>query len=242
MRPSLLRDGPDRVPRRCHIFWLLPRPEIHKPQRGSPRMFRVDWIERYLSRVSPWHVVLVWAPVALYFLYRSARDPALGGFSLLLLVATGVFAWTLLEYVLHRWVFHFPPNPASEFQRDFSFLIHGVHHDYPSDPDRLVMPPVVAAVLAVAIGFPLRGLLGPVLFNPFFTGLLAGYLWYDLTHYAVHHLPQRTAIGKAQKRNHLLHHFKSPAALYGVTSPLWDHVFGTYPKPDPSDEAALSAQ
>jgi sterol desaturase/sphingolipid hydroxylase (fatty acid hydroxylase superfamily) len=204
-------------------------------------MFRVDWMERYLSRVGPRQVLIVWLPVVLYFLYRGARDPDLGGASLASAALCGLFAWTFLEYVLHRWVFHFEPRPGSELQADLSFLIHGVHHDYPSDPDRLVMPPVVAMVIAVAVGFPMYGLLGAHLFAPVFAGLLTGYLWYDLTHYAVHHLRPHTALGKAQKKNHLLHHFKSPRARYGVTTPLWDVVFGTLPRVDPSDEAAASA-
>lgn len=191
-------------------------------------MFRVDWIERYLSRVRPWQVLAVWVPVSLWFLARAVRLPSVGPAGATALFALGVLAWTLLEYVLHRWVFHFTPNSASEFQRDVSYLIHGVHHDWPHDPDRLVMPPVVAVILAVVIGYPLRAVIGPTIFPGFFSGLVAGYVWYDMTHYAVHHYAQRTAIGHLQRRNHLVHHFAQPEMLYGVTSTLWDHVFGTY--------------
>jgi sterol desaturase/sphingolipid hydroxylase (fatty acid hydroxylase superfamily) len=84
-------------------------------------------------------------------------------------------------------------------------------------------------LIAVAIGYPLRALLGPDPFPGVFAGLVAGYLWYDLTHYAVHHLSQRTAFGKLQRRNHLVHHFAQPNARFGVTTPLWDICFGTYP-------------
>ncbi len=212
------------------MFWLEPRPELAHPQRGSPRMFRVDWIERYLSRVRPWHVVVVWIPVLAWFLLAGLRDPALSPAGALMGVLGGLLFWTLLEYVLHRWVFHFHPDPRSEVQRDLSFLIHGVHHDWPYDPDRLVMPPVVAVVIALAIGFPMRALLGPAWFAPAFAGLLGGYLWYDLTHYATHHGRLRTALGEMQRRNHMVHHFKYPDMLFGVTTPLWDFVFGTWPR------------
>lgn len=211
------------------MFWLAPHETPAVPRRGSPRMFRVDWIEKHLSRVRPWQVLVVWAPVSLWFLGRAVQVPSVGLSGAIGLFLAGLAAWTLLEYVLHRWVFHFVPNPASEFQRDLAFLIHGVHHDWPYDPDRLVMPPVVAAVLAFAIGFPLRALLGPALFPGAFAGLVAGYVWYDLTHYAVHHRPQRTAFGRMQRRNHLVHHFAQPEARYGVTTPIWDLCFGTYP-------------
>ncbi len=211
------------------MFWLEPHEPPRAPQRGSPRMFRVDWMERHLSRVRPWHVLVVWVPVALGFGAAAVRDPRVGPLHAAGWIALGVLAWTLLEYVLHRWVFHFRPAPGSELQHDVAFLIHGVHHDWPHDPDRLVMPPLVAVLIALAVGVPLRAAVGAAVFPGVFAGLVAGYLWYDLTHYAVHHLKQRTALGKLQRRNHLVHHFAQPNARYGVTTPLWDVVFGTYP-------------
>jgi sterol desaturase/sphingolipid hydroxylase (fatty acid hydroxylase superfamily) len=200
-------------------------------------MFRVDWIERYLSRVSPWQVVAVWVPIVASFLWRAFRDPALGTARASAWVLGGLCFWTLLEYALHRWFFHFEPDPASEFQKDLSFLVHGVHHDWPHDADRLVMPPVVAGLLALLVGVPLRLALGPHAFPGFFAGLLAGYLWYDLTHYALHHVKPRTALGEALRRNHLLHHFKTPGCRYGVTTPLWDLVLGTMPRGERAAEA-----
>ncbi len=191
-------------------------------------MFRVEWIERYLSRVRPWQVAAVWGPVSAWFLVAGARHPELDGERVTELFLAGVAAWTLLEYLLHRWVFHFEPRADSELQQDLSFLVHGVHHDYPYDPERLVMPPVVAVVIALAVGFGLHAGLGPRLFPPVFSGLVAGYLWYDLTHYAVHHLRQSTALGRMQRRNHYLHHFRHPDRLFGVTTPFWDFVFRTH--------------
>lgn len=104
------------------------------------------------------------------------------------------------------------------------------------------MPPVVSVALGAAIGLPLRAVLGPAWFPPVFAGLLAGYLWYDLTHYAIHHHRPRTALGRMQRRNHLRHHFQSPSRLYGVTTPLWDLVFGTaarVPRASPPGPEAL---
>src|SRR5919199_829376 len=140
------------------MFYLAPHPKLDRPRRGSPLMFTVPWVEKYLSRVRPWHVVAIWVPFMSYLLYRASPRfalPAIAGWA-----ALGVLSWTLLEYLLHRWVFHFEPNPDSELQRDASFLIHGIHHDYPWDRDRLVMPPTVTAVIAVVrwVPFPLVGL------------------------------------------------------------------------------------
>ena len=211
------------------MFWLEPRESSAVPRRGSPRMFRVNWVEAYLSRVRPWQVLVVWVPVSLWFGLRAVRAPGVGLVGALLLFLGGLFAWTLLEYIVHRRVFHFLPDSGSELQRDLSFLIHGVHHDWPYDPDRLVMPPIVSAPIAIVVGLSMRMVTGPRLFPGLFSGLIAGYLWYDMTHYAVHHLKPHTAFGKLQRRNHLVHHFTQPEARYGVTTPLWDMIFGTLP-------------
>ena len=215
------------------MFWLVPRPPGHPaPQNGSPRMFRVDWIEKHLSRVKPWQVLIVWVPVIAYLVFRGLQVPGVspGAFAGALL--GGLAFWTLLEYVLHRWVFHFTPNPNSELSKDVHFLIHGVHHDWPHDPDRLVMPPVMSALLAIVLGYPIFLAVGPRFFDPFFAGLVAGYIWYDMTHYAVHHMKPRTEAGAKLRKHHFLHHFKTPKARYGVSTPLWDVVFGTLPRED----------
>jgi dihydroceramide fatty acyl 2-hydroxylase len=223
------------------MFYLAPHPKLDRPRRGSPLMFTIPWVEKYLSRVRPWHVIAIWVPFTVYLLYRSSASfavPAIAGWA-----ALGVLSWTLLEYLLHRWVFHFEPNPASELQRDASFLIHGIHHDYPWDRDRLVMPPTVTAVIALVVWFGFRWM-GPVE-PPWFAGMVAGYVWYDLTHYYLHHAAPTTAAGKWLRRYHLVHHFQTPDRRYGITTPLWDFVFGTYPHDRyqglPDDEARLEA-
>lgn len=210
------------------MFFLVERPKIQEPQRGSPRMFRIDFLEKYLSRVRPWQIVALWAPITAgllgYALVRSALDlPAVLG-----LAAAGVFFWTLLEYLLHRFAFHFPVNPSSELQRDLAFLIHGVHHDYPHDPDRLVMPPAASILIALVLGPLVYLAMGPERFPPAFAGLVGGYIWYDLTHYGCHYWRPQTAFGRMLRRHHLQHHFKSDSINYGISTPLWDRVFGTF--------------
>jgi len=212
------------------MFYLVPHPKLDRPRRGSPRMFTIDWVEKYLSRVRPWHVVAIWVPFIAYLVVLGARDPAVSALALAGMFALGILGWTLLEYGLHRYVFHFEPAPDKEWQRDASFLIHGIHHDYPYDRDRLVMPPTVSAILAVIVWFPVQAAFGPHLHRPFFAGLVAGYVIYDLTHYYLHHAVPRTAFGKWLRKYHLVHHFQTPDVRYGITSPLWDFVFRTYPR------------
>ena len=213
------------------MFWLAPHVTPPVPQRGSPRMFRVDWIERHISRVRPAQVLAFWVPVVVALTIWSLRVPGLAPAATLGLFAAGVLAWTLLEYALHRFAFHFVPRETSELQRDLAYLVHGVHHDWPHDADRLVMPPPVALALGVIVGLPMWLVLGTRHFPGVFAGLVAGYLWYDMTHYAMHHLRPRTRLGRLLRKNHMLHHFAQHGARFGVTTPLWDLVFGTYPRP-----------
>ena len=212
------------------MFYLVPHPKLDRPRRGSPRMFSIDWVEKYLSRVRPWHVIAIWGPFTAWLLVKGARDPSVSAVALAGLFVLGILGWTLLEYLLHRFLFHFEPHPGKEWQRDASFLIHGIHHDYPYDRDRLVMPPTVTAVLALVVWFPVEAIFGPHLHRPFFAGLVAGYVIYDLTHYYLHHAIPRTAFGKWLRKYHLVHHFQTPEVRYGITSPLWDFVFRTYPR------------
>lgn len=211
------------------MFYLAPHPKLDRPRRGSPRMFTIDWVEKYFSRVRPWHVIGIWVPVSLalcWWALARARVPPL---AFVLLAALGVLGWTLLEYGLHRFVFHFEPKANSPVQEDLSFLIHGIHHDYPWDADRLVMPPTVSFLIALLLWYPSKLVFGGNHYA-FFAGLIGGYVWYDLMHYYVHHAVPRSAFGKWMRKYHLVHHFATPNVRYGITTPLWDLVFGTYPK------------
>src|SRR5438876_6177075 len=117
------------------MFYLAPHPKLDRPRRGSPLMFTLPWVEKYFSRVRPWHIVALWGPFTLYMLWLAARQ--MSALRIALWAAVGVLSWTLLEYGLHRAIFHWKPDDNSPAQKDLSFLIHGIHHDYPWDADRL---------------------------------------------------------------------------------------------------------
>ena len=125
---------------------------------------------------------------------------------------------------MHRWVFHY--EPTSRLGKQLHFLLHGVHHDYPKDASRLVMPPIVSIPLALffygmfAVTF---GRVAPAAF----AGFLAGYLFYDILHYATHHFSMKRGIWLWLKKYHMRHHYDDDHVGYGVSSPLWDYVFGT---------------
>jgi dihydroceramide fatty acyl 2-hydroxylase len=188
------------------------------------QMFETPLIERF-SRIHPASPFLFWLPVLGYAGYRALGQNGVGVPTFAGLFLLGVLLWTLTEYVLHRYVFHYVgPRP---WQRRMFFVLHGVHHDFPQDTDRLVMPLGASIPLGVAFYLAFRLLVGPVLADPLFVGLGIGYLVYDGTHYAVHHFRMSSRWGKWIKRYHMIHHHTGADARWGVSSPLWDWVFGT---------------
>ncbi len=198
------------------------------------RLFKSDFLE-FFSHISPVAVVVIWLPIALFFLIRAIVQAPAGGFpaSIPLGFLLGLFLWTISEYLLHRFLFHMPVK-GQKAER-IVFLFHGVHHAQPQMKTRLVMPPVVSIPLA-AIFFGLFYVIFAFLFqapqwvSPVFSGFIIGYLIYDLTHYATHHFPMRSGYLKFIKRYHMQHHYKTPNKRFGVSSPIWDKVFNTYPK------------
>lgn len=197
------------------------------------RLFKSDFLE-FFSHVSPVTITVIWLPVALYFLVRLLINPVAGVSAWVILpgVLVGLFIWSFAEYTLHRFVFHFRPRNAA--QERITFLFHGVHHAQPQCKTRLVMPPVVALPLALlfyGLFVLVFGVIGgvPYMVGPLFSGFILGYLVYDLTHYATHHFPMRSGYLKFLKRYHMQHHYKTPEQRYGVSSPVWDKVFRTYP-------------
>jgi sterol desaturase/sphingolipid hydroxylase (fatty acid hydroxylase superfamily) len=194
----------------------------------TTRMFESNLLE-YFSRIHPITPFVAWIPIILFMLYRSGARHAFGVAAIAGLFLAGLLVWTLTEYVLHRWVFHWTKDTA--VGRRIHFLLHGVHHDYPSDKDRLVMPLGFSIPLGILIYTVFYFAFGQAYGEPMFAGLVLGYLGYDGTHYAVHHFKQTTRIGRFVKRHHMLHHHVDNEGGFGVSTPLWDVVFGTMPRP-----------
>ncbi len=189
----------------------------------SVRMFKSSFLEA-LSKVHFLVPVFIFVPVILVSIYWSFFQIGLGVIDFIEYFLLGLFVWTLTEYVMHRFVFHYAP-PNKPWAQRLHFIFHGVHHDYPSDAKRLVMPPSVSIPLATGFFF-LFGLILPAGdVYAFFPGFMLGYLFYDMTHYAIHHFNFKGNIWKKIKQHHMLHHYQDPDKGYGVSSPLWDKVF-----------------
>ncbi len=192
------------------------------------RMFKSDFMEAF-SRVHPVVPLVIYVPVILYFFYRAIAVLHISAINIIFFIIVGIFVWTFVEYFLHRFIFHF--NAKSEFGKKLHFIFHGVHHDYPNDSRRLVMPPSVSIPLAVLFYFLFTLIMGYVFVAPFFIGFLVGYLFYDMTHYAVHHFNIHNKFWLALKKHHMRHHFQDAEKGFGVSSPMWDNIIGTnFPK------------
>ncbi len=192
------------------------------------RMFKSDFFEA-LSKVHFTVPLYIYLPIIGYFLYRSIGMFHLSTLNIFVYILFGAFIWTITEYTLHRFIFHFPAK--SEFGKKIHFIFHGVHHDYPSDTKRLVMPPSVSLPLALMFYYLFNTLLGEIFVSPFFVGFLVGYLVYDLGHYAIHHYNMHNKILLAIKNHHMRHHFQDSEKGFGVSSPLWDKIIGSdFPK------------
>jgi sterol desaturase/sphingolipid hydroxylase (fatty acid hydroxylase superfamily) len=212
----------------------------------SARMFRSDFLEAFTH--VHWTVPhMIFIPVILGMLFWSYRlgmpwDTAA------LMFGAGILIWTFAEYLVHRFAFHAAPEVEDEvretlmaldtgqpslaaikgWRQKYYFIAHGVHHDFPHDSKRLVMPPSLSIPLAVAFFLLFRLIFGAMYAPAAFAGLVLGYLVYDTIHYAVHHFSLRGRILLYLKKHHYRHHYQNSRKDYGVSSPMWDLVFGTW--------------
>lgn len=195
----------------------------HIDRKGAGRQFDSDFLE-FFSRCHGSLPLIIYGPIVAYLGYLTFTRTDISVAAALGLVAAGVFIWTFAEYWLHRVVFHFERLPK------LHYFLHGIHHVYPNDRYRLVMPPGASAVPALLFWLLAWAVLGFELALPTFAGFAIGYLWYDMTHWWTHAGKARTRWGRMLRRHHMLHHFKDHDAYFGVSTPLWDYVFGTLPE------------
>jgi sterol desaturase/sphingolipid hydroxylase (fatty acid hydroxylase superfamily) len=187
-------------------------------------MFENDFLEA-CSHIHPLTIPLVWVPVTIALTYVSVYVRDLDTVSYVGLFLLGLLLWTFTEYTLHRYVFHY--EPKSNWGKRFHFILHGVHHDYPNDATRLVMPLGISVPLAVLFFWIFTMVFGSQDAPAVLAGFIIGYVCYDMIHYATHHLSMRGPVGAWLKKHHLRHHYMDDHYGYGVSSPLWDVVFGT---------------
>lgn len=198
-------------------------------RRGQAVIFKNPFLES-LTKTNLTSNIIVYGLTVLILVYVALFVKNIPVFIFLSLFTFALFFWTFAEYILHRYVFHWV-NENKAVQR-FHFTMHGSHHLFPKDEERLLMPPVPGLIMG-SILFGLFYLIFAVLGYSvytwgFFPGFFLGYLLYSFLHRATHVVkpPKRF---KYIWRHHSLHHYKYPEKAFGVSNTLWDRVFGTMP-------------
>lgn len=195
---------------------------------GSAHMFENPLLEK-LSRT---HILV---PITLFFLvssvclYYAVTTTNINLWSGTLVLLLGIFAFTFVEYMMHKHFFHMEPDTPIKDKLQYS--VHGVHHDYPKDKDRLAMPPFVSAAYVLIFYAVFNLIMGDFTLY-FLPGFLFGYSAYLGVHYVVHAFQPPKNFLKVLWVNHAVHHYKDPDVAFGVSSPLWDYILGTMPKKD----------
>jgi sterol desaturase/sphingolipid hydroxylase (fatty acid hydroxylase superfamily) len=181
--------------------------------------------ERFYRFRSFWIFPLAGA-VLLFFTSRS--EPQSRAPDLLRHIASGLLIWTFLEYLLHRFVFHTRIPIRNPRLRYIVNASHLGHHASPRDPNQLLVLPAFGA----AISLLLFGLFAAISRSWYsaagvMTGVWAGFLYYEAVHYRVHFSLAGGGMVAWQRKAHFYHHFTNNRRCFGVTSPIWDYVFGT---------------
>ncbi|KAM4721130.1 fatty acid 2-hydroxylase [Rhinophrynus dorsalis] len=217
---------------------------VHQPVDRPIRLFHSDFVEACSK--TAWYIVLfVWAPVVLYLSWYCLNELAQGNTRLFSsftseysvpvhvlwffpLFLAGIMVWTLMEYGIHRYVFHMNPPASNYYLITLHFMLHGQHHKAPFDSSRLVFPPVPASFVIVPLYILLQLVLPPAVGLSLFVGGLFGYVAYDMTHYYLHYgRPPKGSYLAWLKSYHVRHHFEHQKSGFGITSTLWDRPFNT---------------
>lgn len=194
--------------------------------KGQARLFENPLLE-YLTKSSLLEstissiaisAVCIWAGFLLGS-HHTAKQVALwfiGGF----------LSWTFFEYVLHRYLFHIAETAFSGSKR-LQYVLHGVHHEYPNDAQRTLMPTVPKVLFAIPF-FGLFYLIFGVTGAFFASGFMFGYYIYSLVHYSIHRYKAPKFLKPLWEHHHRHHHLTDDKA-FGVSSMFWDRIFGTMP-------------
>ncbi len=198
--------------------------DIRPKHSGTKQIFKSPLLEK-LSRTHISIPISLFVLLSVVLLYIAIQYTSLSVFSVVWLFFAGLLTWTFVEYMAHRYVFHM--KPTNELKRKLQYAFHGVHHEYPKDQTRLAMPPLMSIFIATLLFTIIYSLINTSVFG-FLPGFLLGYASYLFVHYIVHAYPPPNNFFKELWLNHAVHHYKDDKIVFGVSSPLWDYVFGTH--------------
>jgi hypothetical protein len=191
--------------------------------KGSRQLFKNPVLEK-LTRTHIAVPLVIYFAYSIVLLYWSVTHTSLSvGVSVGMFIL-GALAFSWVEYMVHRHVFHM--KTFTELRAKIQYTVHGVHHEFPKDKDRLAMPPLLSVTTSTILLLVFKVLLGDLVFS-FLPGFLVGYAAYLSIHYMVHAYPPPKNFFKILWINHSIHHYKDGEIIFGVSSPLWDYIYGT---------------
>ncbi len=190
----------------------------------SPRVLKQDLLD-FFTRVHWASVPILFVPLTSIALAFSLWRAHVTWYTTLALFVVGFTSWTFVEYWMHRMVFHWAPTEG--WGKTFHFWVHGIHHRWPDDPYRLVMPPWVNLSLLFLVVGPVVLWTAPSWGWAWLAGFMGGYMHYDVTHYFLHHTRPQRAHYKRLRAHHMNHHHNKLGRRFGVSSMFWDRLFGT---------------
>lgn len=196
---------------------------LHPKNRGTKQLFDNPVLEK-LTRTHISVPLIIFFAYAAGLLYWSMTHTEQSPATTVVMFFLGALVFTLVEYLVHRYVFHMDTYTA--VRAKFQYTVHGVHHEFPKDKDRLAMPPLLSVTIATILLLLFRLVMGDFAFS-FLPGFLTGYAFYLSVHYMVHVYQPPKNFLKALWVNHGVHHYKNGEIVFGVSSPLWDYIFGT---------------
>jgi len=197
--------------------------EIKPQNKGTRRLFDNPILER-LSRTHISVPLIIFAIYSTALVYWSVTHTTLSVWATVGLFFAGLLVFTWVEYLVHRYLFHM--RTYTKAREKLQYTLHGVHHEFPKDKDRLAMPPLLSITLATVLLLVFRVVMGDLAFA-FLPGFLVGYALYLAIHYMVHAFQPPKNFLKALWVNHGVHHYKDGEIVFGVSSPLWDYIYGT---------------
>lgn len=201
--------------------------KLKRPKhKGSPKLFDNPILEK-LTHTHISLPLIIFGVIAAALIYYGIIEKGFETPLMIGLFAAGLFFFTFMEYIMHRYLYHIPAT--SERKKKISYTMHGVHHDYPKDKSRLAMPPLLSLIIASVLFIIYRAVLGDFVFG-FLAGFLIGYAGYLAIHYSVHAFRVPNNFLKTLWHHHSIHHYRESDRAFGVSSPLWDHVFQTMPR------------
>jgi sterol desaturase/sphingolipid hydroxylase (fatty acid hydroxylase superfamily) len=200
--------------------------EVKPHHSGTKQLFKNPILEK-LSRTHIAVPLVIFALYSVGLLYWSITHTALSGVTAAGLFLLGTLTFTWVEYNVHRYLFHMAIYTKA--REKLQYTLHGVHHEYPKDKTRLAMPPLLSITIATILLLVFRVIMGDYVFA-FLPGFLVGYASYLGVHYMVHAYQPPKNFLKALWINHGVHHYKNGESVFGVSSPLWDYIYGTMSK------------